>query len=82
MFCVFQGSGRRYDENKNKGAKTWGKGITYILSKGIKVLGLTATPERSDKINIENTIFKGCVCEGLAIEDAIEQNIIYPFSYI
>lgn len=71
-----------YDEIKNKGAKTWSKGINYILDKGIKVLGLTATPERSDKINIEKTIFKDCVCEGLAIEDAIEQNIIHPFSYI
>ena len=71
-----------YDKIKDKGAKTWSKGINYILDKGIKVLGLTATPERSDKINIEKTIFKDCVCEGLAVEDAIEQNIIHPFSYI
>lgn len=71
-----------YDEIKDKGAKTWSKGINYILSQNIKVLGLTATPERSDKINISKTIFKECVCEGLAVEDAIEQNIIHPFSYI
>lgn len=71
-----------YDENTDTGAKVWSKGIHYILDQGIKVLGLTATPERSDSINIGQTIFKDCVCEGKSIEDAIEQGIIHPFSYI
>lgn len=71
-----------YDENQKKGAEIWVRGINYILDKGIKTLGLTATPERSDKINIEKTIFKDCVCGGLTVEDAIEKNIIHPFSYI
>jgi len=71
-----------YDENTDTGAKVWSKGIHYILDQGIKVLGLTATPERSDSINVGQTIFKDCVCEGKSIEDAIEQGIIYPFSYI
>ena len=71
-----------YDEETEKGAEVWSKGIKYIINKGIKVLGLTATPERSDKINIAKTLFKDCVCEGLSVEDAIEQDIIHKFSYI
>lgn len=71
-----------YDEDANRGAAVWNKGIKYIIEEGIKVLGLTATPERSDKINIGSTIFEGCVCEGFAVEDGIEQGIIHPFSYV
>ena len=72
-----------YDEESEKGAKVWSEGINYLINNNIiKVLGLTATPERSDKIDIGKTIFKNCVCEGLAVEDAIEQGIIHPFSYI
>ncbi len=71
-----------YDEDTGKGAAVWSKGIIYIIERGIKVLGLTATPERSDKIDIGNTIFKGCVCEGFAVEDGIEKGIIHPFSYV
>lgn len=71
-----------YDEDTEKGAKVWSQGINYVLSKGYKVLGLTATPGRSDNINIGETIFKGCICEGYAVEDAIEKGIIHPFSYV
>lgn len=71
-----------YDEDTDKGAAVWNKGIKYIIDNGIKVLGLTATPERSDKINIGSTIFEGCVCEGFAVEDGIEKGIIHPFSYV
>ncbi len=71
-----------YDEDTGKGAAVWSKGIIYIIERGIKVLGLTATPERSDKIDISDTIFKDCVCEGFAVEDSIEKGIIHPFSYV
>ena len=71
-----------YDQDTGKGAAVWSKGIIYIIERGVKVLGLTATPERSDKIDIGNTIFKGCVCEGFAVEDGIEKGIIHPFSYV
>ena len=71
-----------FDESTGKGAKIWSAGIKYILDKGVKVLGLTATPERSDGINIGDTLFEGCVCEGFAVEDGIEKGIIYPFSYV
>lgn len=71
-----------YDEKTDVGAKVWSKGIEYILSLGVKVIGLTATPDRTDAINIGKTIFEGCVCEGLAVEDAIDDGIVYPFSYV
>ena len=72
-----------YDENIDKGAKVWGKPIKYLIdNKIIKVLGLTATPERTDNIDVGSTLFKDCVCEGLSIEEAIEQKIVYPFSYV
>ena len=71
-----------YDEETEKGAKVWSEGIRYLFDNNIKVLGLTATPERSDKIDISKTFFNGCVCEGFAVEDGIENGIIHPFSYI
>lgn len=71
-----------YDEETEKGAKVWSEGIRYLFDNNIKVLGLTATPERSDKIDISKTFFDGCVCEGFAVEDGIENGIIHPLSYI
>lgn len=71
-----------YNEETEKGAKVWSEGIRYLFNNNIKVLGLTATPERSDKIDISKTFFKDCVCEGFAVEDGIENGIIHPFSYI
>lgn len=72
-----------YDDDIDKGAKVWGKPIKYLIdNKIIKVLGLTATPERTDSINVGSTLFKDCVCEGLSVEDAIDQKIVYPFSYV
>lgn len=71
-----------YDETSGKGAEVWSRGINYLVENGIKLLGLTATPKRSDGIDICDTIFEGCVCEGKAVEDAIEEGIIHPFSYV
>ncbi len=71
-----------YDEQADAGAKIWSKGIKYILDRGVKVIGLTATPERSDAINVGKTLFKDCVCEGKSVEDAIDKGDVYPFSYI
>lgn len=72
-----------YDEETDRGAKQWSKGIRYLIdNKIIKVLGLTATPERSDAISVSEKLFAGCVCEGRSVEDAIEDGTIHPFSYI
>lgn len=71
-----------YDETSGGGAEVWTRGVQYIIDKGIKVLGLTATPQRTDGIDIRDTLFGDCVCEGKALEDAIEEGIIHPFSYV
>lgn len=71
-----------YNEELGKGAKTWGKAIQFLFDTGIKVLGLTATPDRSDGIRLGDTFFDNCVCEGLTVEEAIDQGLIHPFSYI
>lgn len=71
-----------YDKESGKGAEVWSKGVRHLLDNGIKVLGLTATPERSDDINVGESLFKDCVCEGRAIEDAMEEGVVYIPSYI
>ena len=71
-----------YDAESDKGAAIWSQGIEYVVTHGIKLLGLTATPIRSDGINIGKTVFGGCVCEGKSVEDAIEEGIVHPFSYV
>lgn len=72
-----------FDEKVSRGAEVWSKGIKYLIdNNAVKVLGLTATPNRSDNVDISNTLFEGCVCEGYAVEDGIEKGLIYPFDYI
>lgn len=71
-----------YDSESDKGAAVWSQGIDYVVSRGVKLLGLTATPVRSDGIDVGETVFGGCVCEGRSIEDAIEEGIVHPFSYV
>ena len=71
-----------YDVELCKGAKTWGKAIQYLVDNNIKLLGLTATPDRSDGVKLGGTLFNNCVCKGMAVEEAIEKHIIYPFNYI
>lgn len=71
-----------YDYESDKGAAVWSQGIDYVVSHGVKLLGLTATPVRSDGIDVGETVFGGCVCEGRSIEDAIEEGIVHPFSYV
>ena len=70
-----------YEEGCGYGAKVWGTSIKWLFDSGIKVMGLTATPQRGDGIDV-GALFNNCVCKGLTVEDAIEDGIIYPFSYI
>lgn len=72
-----------YDEKTDTGAKSWSKSVKWILDNNkCKVLGLTATNERTDGIDLAKTFFDGCTVYGLAVEDMIEQGILYPFSYV
>lgn len=72
-----------YDEKTDTGAKSWSKSVKWIFDNNkCKVLGLTATNERTDGIDLAKTFFDGCTVYGLAVEDMIEQGILYPFSYV
>lgn len=71
-----------FDEVHHSGASKWGAGVQYIINTGIKVIGLTATPERLDGINIVNHLFGGNLCQGLDVLDGINQGILHPFNYV
>ncbi len=70
------------DEVHHSGASKWGAGVQYIISNGSKVIGLTATPDRLDGINIVNKLFGGNLCQGLDVLDGINQGILHPFNYV
>ena len=74
------------DEAHHCAAPRWGEGIRYALDNNlIKVIGLTATPkENKDKKNLETSrqFFQNHVCEGFAVLDGIEREIIHDFSYV
>jgi len=46
-----------------------------------ELLGLTATPERSDGTNVYETYFDGRISAELRVWDAIDQQYLAPFSY-
>lgn len=71
-----------FDEVHHGGAETWGAGIKYLMDNNIKVLGLTATEERTDGINVAESLFESNVVEGLDILGGIKEGIVYPFTYI
>lgn len=71
------------DEVHHMEADVWGKGIKYLLDNNIiKVLGLTATPERNDGVDVAKYFGKENTCKGRTVEDAITEGIIHPFSYV
>lgn len=72
-----------YDEVHHSGADTWGNSLRYLLeNKIIQVIGLTATPLRSDGIHIGDELFEGAVVKGLDILEAVKKGILHKFSYI
>ena len=70
------------DEVHHSGASKWGAGVQYVINNGNKVIGLTATPDRLDGINIVARLFGGNLCQGLDVLDGINQGILHPFNYV
>lgn len=71
------------DEVHHAGADIWGVGIQYVLDKNFcKVIGLTATPVRSDGKDVADTLFGGNICKGIDVKDGIMKHIFHPFSYV
>ena len=67
------------DETHHTAAPTYGKIFDYFKPKFF--LGLTATPDRTDKKDILNFYDKNVVFE-MGQEDAIEQGYLVPFKYL
>ena len=72
------------DEAHHTGAPVWQKNILTMLAEDrVKVLGLSATPEReSDDYNVIDKIFHNYVVVGYDLSQAIGMGILPPFEYI
>ncbi len=66
------------DEFHHAEAKTYQELIDYVEPDYL--LGLTATPERSDGKNVAN-LFDGRIAAELRVWDAIEKGLLSPFQY-
>jgi superfamily II DNA or RNA helicase len=66
------------DEFHHAAAATYKSLLLHLLPK--QLLGLTATPERSDGLDILS-YFDGRIASELRVWDAIEQQYLAPFSY-
>ena len=66
------------DENE------WGKKFRELLEmcQHAKVLGLSATPIRTDGANVVERIFENSVASEISLLEAIEDGIIYPPKYV
>ncbi|MBO5349804.1 MAG: DEAD/DEAH box helicase family protein [Clostridia bacterium] len=67
-------------EQQNK----WGEKFDKFLQDNpqSKLLGLSATPIRTDGANVVERIFDGSIASEISLVEAIEQGIIYPPKYI
>ncbi|WP_338696945.1 DUF3427 domain-containing protein [Streptomyces sp. Q6] len=66
------------DEFHHAGARTYGELLTHIGPK--ELLGLTATPERTDEYDITQW-FEGRTSVDLRLWEAIERGLLVPFHY-
>lgn len=66
------------DEFHHAGARTWSRLLNTLKPKYL--LGLTATPERSDGIDILQW-FDGHVATEIRLWEALERNLLVPFHY-
>ena len=66
------------DEVHRSGAQTYKKVIEYFKPKFM--LGMTATPERTDNINIYE-LFDYNIAYEIRLQEAIEERLIAPFHY-
>lgn len=67
-----------FDECHRIGAPSYQKVFNYFKPKFI--LGMTATPERSDRFDIYN-LFNYSIACNIRLQDAMKENLICPFHY-
>ena len=74
-----------FDEVHHVGAKTWGRDAKILLDHNPKarVLGMTATIERSDKVDIREVIFEGeKIVSKITLVEAIQMGILPAPDYV
>ncbi|TFD50303.1 DUF3427 domain-containing protein [Cryobacterium frigoriphilum] len=67
------------DEFHHAEAKTYRRLLDHLKPK--ELLGLTATPERADGVDVKNDFFAGRAAAELRLWDALEADILVPFHY-
>ena len=67
------------DECHHIEAASWDKVFNYFKPR--EFIGLTATPEREDGVNIADKYFGGYVATSIRLWDALEDNLLVPFQY-
>lgn len=67
------------DECHHIEAASWDKVFNYFKPR--EFIGLTATPEREDGVNIADKYFGGYVATSIRLWDALEDNLLAPFQY-
>lgn len=67
------------DECHHIKANTWDRVFNYFEPR--EFIGLTATPEREDGVNIVEEYFDGHVATSIRLWDALEDNLLVPFQY-
>lgn len=67
------------DEFHHATASTYRQIINYLEPK--ELLGLTATPERSEGLRVQDEFFNGRIASELRLWDAMEQGLLSPFEY-
>ncbi|MER8026610.1 DEAD/DEAH box helicase [Glutamicibacter protophormiae] len=67
------------DEFHHAEASSYRKLIEHL--EPVELLGLTATPERGDGINVADTYFDGRIASELRLWDALDADLLVPFHY-
>ncbi|MFI7483395.1 DUF3427 domain-containing protein [Kocuria sp. M1R5S2] len=67
------------DEFHHADAPTYRKIIEHFNPQ--ELLGLTATPERGDGVNVAEGFFEGRIASELRLWDALDQQLLTPFHY-
>jgi superfamily II DNA or RNA helicase/HKD family nuclease len=67
------------DEFHHATAETYREIIDHL--KPTELLGLTATPERSDGTRVQDEFFEGRIASELRLWDAMDQGLLTPFQY-
>ena len=67
------------DECHHIKAASWDKVFNYFEPR--EFIGLTATPEREDGVNIADKYFGGYVATSIRLWDALEDHLLVPFQY-